>query len=156
MKKALTFIFALLILASCKVYQDPHLPQATLTQEEKNFVAQFEDAAVKHKRSLLNSYLYPSYKSEQLDGMYQGDSKAFWNQFFCGKLWDDQDKFTCLKLNNVRNIYLIRVNPTDKNTEKELIFKVEGYDNTVKVILILKTYTDDSGQKQYGIIGAYG
>ncbi len=149
-------LFGLLLLASCAVYKDPQLPQARLDENEKAFIAKFEDAVVKHKKALLNSYLFPVYRSEQLEGMYQNDAKAFWNQFFCGKQIDNPDKFTCLKLKNIREIYITKVTPTNDTTEKVITFKVVGYDQTIFVELILKKYYDKNGQLQYGIIGAYG
>ena len=159
MKKStfLALLTIILLFSSCAVYQDNNLKSLTsLTQDEKNFIAKFEDAAVKHKRKLLTSYLDEKYRQEELVGLYKNDKKAFWNEMFCGNLVDNSSKFACIKLKNVREIHLIKVKPGYNPNEKRLIFKVIGYDNQIYVELIISKRVDVNGNVHYGIIGAYG
>ncbi len=153
----LALISTILFLASCAVYKDNNLQNLTnLTPEEKAFIAKFEDATVKHKRKLLTSYLDAKYRQEELIELYSNNKKAFWNEMFCGNLVDNPDKFACIKLHNIREIHLIKVSPGFSPNEKQLVFKVIGYDKQIYVELILSRRVDTEGNVHYGIIGAYG
>ncbi len=159
MKKVtfLALISTILFLASCAVYQDNNLKSLTnLNQQEKQFLAKFEDAVVKHKRKVLTTYLDENYRQEELVKLYGNNKIRFWNEMFCGYLVDNSDKFACIKLRNIREIHLIKVSPGFSPNEKKILFKVIGHDKQIYVELILSKHVDIFGDAHYGIIGAYG
>ncbi len=154
----LIFSFVVIYISSCGVYKDPYLQTQTqkLDPDELNFIAQFEDAVVKHNRNKLTKFLEENYRDEELNGLYGGDKRRFWNEMFCGKEINNPDKFTCIKLRNIREIHLIKVEPGYNENEKILYFKVIGYDHTIITDLTLTYKVDYQGNKVFGIVGAYG
>ena len=147
-------LIVLLFLSSCAVYHDANLEKMPLSNSEKQFLTEFENAVVKHKVRQLTALLHPMYIDEELNDMYGGDARALFNSFFCGKELKTE-KFVCIKLRNIRSIQLIDVKPGYQKGEKHLIFRVEGYDHTIMVDLFMRGYSKD-GKVKPGIIGAMG
>ncbi len=144
----------LFFLSSCKVYQDDRLARAPLTQQEKTFIANFENDVVHHRRHKLLKYLLPEYKQEQLDGNYNGKIHLFWNQFFCGKQVKTHT-FICLRLSQVKKINLVKVEKGDDSSQKVLFFEVQSKDHKIIQALILKILRRN-GKTVLGLIGPYG
>ncbi len=153
MKKTVALVLFVSLLFSCSVtYIDPALENTKLSEGEKQFITQFENVVLKHKKKKFIDMLEPTYKQEQFEDMYHGDVNNFVSDFFCGK---DGQKFKCFSMGQIDKIELL-----DYSRNGDIIMlKFRVYSGSSSIIVTdiqVKRYRTKDGKIKYGIIGAYG
>ena len=63
----------------------------------------FEHAVAAHDTGKVLEFLDPDYRQKEYEDLYQRHAQAFLNDFFCGKVVD-QDQTQCLVFNEIKDI----------------------------------------------------
>ena len=116
------------------------------------FLSSFEKSVASHNIDKTLSCMDKQYKKEQLDGMLEGKSDQFLNEFFSGSNVDGSG-FVSVKFKSITGIYFAGIQQSDNGYT--VYYTVETKDAKADCNWDISVTKSESGTV-YGLIGAFG
>jgi len=153
MKKIL-FISVLFFLFSCaSVYKiGSEGEKYKIPKKLSVFLNSFEKSVLLHNTDKLLSHMDKEYKKEQLDGMLEGRTEQFLNEFFSGTNVDGSG-FVNLTYSSITGIYFTSIQQNEGSYT--VYYSVEIKNRRVDCDWEI-SITKDGDNTVYGLVGAVG
>lgn len=146
--------FAITFLTVNAFGQEP--TKVKLEGDLKVFANRVTKAANAHDASAMLMLMDPQYRKEQHDGMLEGRTEQFINEFFCGniiKSKDSQSNFGCPGFNKISKVKIKHVFPHEHGYQFQMEFRAGKTVYTSTYFVRIRNTKQGVG---YGLVGAVG
>jgi len=151
------YFFSILLLAFVSFSSAGQQPEKVkLEGDLKAFADRFSKAANSHDESAMLMLMDPQYRKEQHDGMLEGRTEQFINEFFCGnviKSKDNQSNFGCPGFKNISKVKIKQVFSHEFGYQFQIEFKAGKTVYTSTYLVKVRNTKQGVG---YGLVGAVG
>lgn len=132
----------------------------TADKKPKKLLKKFASRVTNHDLKGILVLLDGSYKQVQLIGTLDNDTTIFINELLCGYSMNDEKKFICSKLNEVKKCSFLKCGKFDSETNNpayaSATFKIETNGGLkIKISLVVVKHRTDTGVL-YRLAGGVG
>lgn len=128
------------------------MSELEISNDLDNFLLDFEKAVINHDSKMLLKLMDDDYVVEQHDGLLNGNTTQFLNEFFCGNLISGNG-FKCLTFEEIKDIKRIKLVKHDQEYSVE--YEVFSDQFSIKASWMV-TIRELNGELIYGLYGAVG